>query len=97
MEARAVRPLFGVAVVGLTAAAGFAALGGRARAGRALRLLGLRAYLAAVNRGRADRDLMRAVDDACGDGDGFVPYWGCGRRPATRSQPTRDLSREPIA
>jgi len=99
MKPRAVGLLLAGTAFGL-GAYGFATTSGRPVTRRVLRSLGLRAYLAAVGRGSADRALLRSVERACDDDDHVVPYWGCGRPQATASRgraPTAERSREPVA
>ncbi len=60
----------------IVAAVGLAALKGRSQARMSLRLLGLWAYLSAVNRGGPNVGLARDVNRCCADDDIVAPYWG---------------------
>ena len=67
---------FGITVLGLALVA---VLVFRAGAGAALRMLGLWAYLAAVNREWPDRKLVKEAQRASSGIDILVPYWGSQR------------------
>ena len=68
---------FGIPVLGIIVVA---ILVFRAAAGAALRMLGLWAYLAAVNREWPDGKLVQEAQRASSGIDILVPYWGSQRR-----------------
>ncbi len=63
----------------------------RGRIGPALRLVGLWAYLATVNQGWPDRQVLKEAQQASAGLDVLVPYWGSGPR-FTIEVPERELA-----